>query len=57
VIIGSPSEQFERGYRRGLHDGRTQESSDQDFAYKSADYERGYWAGFKAARRGESEHG
>ncbi len=46
---------FQMGYRRGLYDGRREKAGasgiEQDFAYKSSEYEQGYWFGFKDGRQ------
>lgn len=42
------SDQYQYGYERGFREGRHDNVHEQDFAYCPADYERGYWDGFKA---------
>jgi hypothetical protein len=44
----TPAEHYEQGYVRGFREGRHDNAYEQDFAYQAVDYERGYWAGFKA---------
>lgn len=47
--------QYNAGYQAGKRDGeiakRNGSGIEQDFAYKHADYERGYWAAFQEHRK------
>lgn len=40
-------DQYHSGHTRGFREGLNDNAYEQDFAYHHADYERGYWVGFK----------